>query len=91
MAEQKVTEYIVIQKPSFAVSILEDIFSFGGFIALMWFNHTYLNGNGWLDLLFIVGWIMTVGAMQSRRYHKFRSLDRAIDYLNEVKKERDNG
>lgn len=80
-------EFIVIQKPTFVVSILEDIFSFGGFVLLLWFNHAYLNGNGWLDLLFIIGWIMTVGSMQSRRYYKFKSLDRAIDYLNEVKKE----
>lgn len=91
MAEQKVTEFVVIQKPSFVVSILEDIFSFGGFITLLWFNHRYLNGNGWLDFLFILGWLFTVGTMQSRRYHKFKSLDRAIDYLNEVKKEREDG
>ncbi len=82
-------EYIVIQKPTFIVSIIEDVFSFGGFILLLWFNHTYLNGSGWLDLLFIIGWLLTVSTMQSRRYHKFRSLDRAVDYLNEVKKERD--
>ena len=35
-------EYIVIHKPNFVVSIAEDIFSFGGFIAVLWFNHQYL-------------------------------------------------
>jgi len=74
-------EYIVIKKPSFIVSILEDIFSFGGFIAVLWFNHRYLAGNSWLDFLFIVLWISTVAGMQSRRYHKFNSAAEASKYL----------
>lgn len=74
-------EYIVIKKPSFIVSIAEDIFSFGGFIAVLWFNHRYLAGNSWLDFLFIILWISTVAGMQSRRYHKFTDPADAIKYL----------
>lgn len=78
-------EYIVIHKPNFIVSIAEDIFSFGGFIAVLWFNHQYLAGNGWLDFLFIILWISTVAGMQSRRYHKFTSVDDAAKYLEGLK------
>ena len=74
-------EYIVIHKPSFVVSLLEDIFSFGGFVLVLWFNHRYLNGNGWLDALFVILWISTVAGMQSRRYHQFTNIADAIKYL----------
>jgi hypothetical protein len=74
-------EYIVMQKASPVVSVLEDIFSFGGFVLVLWFNHAVLNGNGWLDFLFIILWISTVTSVQSRRYHKFNDPKDAIKYL----------
>lgn len=74
-------EYLVIYKPNALVSVLEDIFTFGGFVMVLWFNHRYLNGNGWLDFLFIILWISNVTAMQSRRYHKFKSAAEAAKYL----------
>ena len=79
MATEK--EWIVLQKATPIVGVLEDIFSFGGFIAVLWFNHAYLSGNGWIDFLFIILWISTVTSMQSRRYHKFRSVADAKKYL----------
>lgn len=78
-------EYIVIHKPNFVVSLLEDIFSFGGFVLVLWFNHRYLSGNGWIDFLFIILWISMVTGMQSRRYHKFTSIDDAAKYLEGLK------
>lgn len=78
-------EYIVLRKAHPVIGVLEDIFTFGGFILLLWFNHRYLNGNGWLDFLFIILWISNVVGMQSRRYHKFRTADEAIKYLETEK------
>lgn len=79
--DSKTKEYVVIKKPNFIVSLLEDIFSFGGFILVLWFNHAYLNGNGWIDFLFIILWISMITGMQSRRYHKFNDSKDAIKYL----------
>lgn len=83
MSSQK--EFVVIHKAGTVRSFIEDMFSFGGFIAVMWFNHAYLAGNGWLDFLFIVLWIITASNFQSSRYHKFKSEDEAIKYLEGVK------
>lgn len=80
-------EFIVMQKASPVVSVLEDILSFGGFIAVLWFNHRYLSGNGWIDVLFIILWISTMTSVQSRRYHKFRTPEEAIKYLEGEKHE----
>lgn len=79
--DSKTKEYVVIKKPGFVVSLLEDIFSFGGFVLVLWFNHRYLAGNGWIDFLFIILWISMVTGMQSRRYHKFTDPKEAIKYL----------
>lgn len=78
-------EYIVIHKANPVVSLLEDIFTFGGFVLVLWFNHRFLNGNGWLDFLFVILWISNVTAVQSRRYHKFKSADEAAKYLEGLK------
>lgn len=78
-------EYIVLHKASPIVSVLEDIFSFGGFVLVLWFNHQYLSGNGWLDALFVILWISTMANVQSRRYHKFKTVDQAIKYLEGIK------
>ena len=77
-------EYIVMHKASVAVSFIEDVFSFGGFMAVLYFNHRYLSGNGWIDFLFILLWISTMTAIQSRRYHKFKTEDEAIKYLQGI-------
>lgn len=81
----KTKEYVVLQKASPVVSVLEDIFSFGGFILVLWFNHRYLSGNGWIDFLFIILWISNVAGMQSRRHHKFKTPDEAIKWLESEK------
>lgn len=78
-------EYIVMLKARPVIGVLEDIFTFGGFILILWFNHQYLSGNGWLDFLFVILWISNVVGMQSRRYHKFRTPEEAIKYLETQK------
>lgn len=78
---KKVTEIIVVREPSLAVSVLEDLFSFGGAILVMWFNHAALNGNGWIDLIFIIIIFMTVARFQTRRMHRFNTRSQAITFL----------
>jgi hypothetical protein len=85
MKENIVKEYVVIKKEGAIQSLVQDTFTFGGFIALLWFNHTYLDGNGWLDVLFIFGWFLTLAAMSSSRYKTFRDADSAIKHLEELK------
>jgi hypothetical protein len=74
---------LIIKKPNFIGSLLEDTFTFGGFIAVLWFNHAHLNGNAWIDVLFIIGWVMTAASMQSRRNKRVGSVREAISWLQE--------
>lgn len=72
---------LIIKKPNLFVSLIEDIFTFGGFMALLWFNHAYLAGNGWIDFTFIMLWISMALSMQSRRNVKVDNVDDGIKWL----------
>ncbi|RAN77981.1 hypothetical protein B5P43_18290 [Bacillus sp. SRB_336] len=77
----KEREIVMITRAHGIVSILEDTFTFSGFIVVLWFNHAYLSGNGWLDAMFVLLWISTVASMQSRRVKRFTSTSEAIAFL----------
>lgn len=77
-------QFVILKSAGTIRSLIEDTYSFGGFIAVLWFNHAVLNGNGWLDALFVVGWVLTVAAMQSSRKNTFKSAKEAIKYIEEI-------
>lgn len=84
MSEHKTKrDILIIKKPGTLASLAEDTFTFGGFAAILWFNHAYLDGNGWLDALFVVLWIMMAMSMQSRRNTRVDNVDDAIKWLQE--------
>jgi hypothetical protein len=72
---------LIIKKPNTFLSLVEDVFTFGGWIALLWFNHMVLDGNGWLDFLFVILWLMTVGQAQSHRVKRFATSMEAVEWL----------
>lgn len=76
---------LIIKKPNPFMSVLEDVFTFGGWIAILWFNHTYLDGHLVLDLFFVILWLMTASATQSRRVQRFATKEDAIEWLKDKK------
>lgn len=50
----KKEKLVVILQESLLASIVKDIFTFGMFGGLLYFNHRVLSGNGWIDFVFIL-------------------------------------
>jgi len=51
MAQEKL---VVVISESVTKSLIKDAGTFVMFAGLMYFNHTYLSGSTWIDLVFII-------------------------------------
>lgn len=80
--DKKQEKLVVILNESVAASIAKDIVTFLMFGGLLWFNHQYLAGNGWVDMafiLFVLLWL--AGRNSSKAYSGPR--DGAIKWLQD--------
>lgn len=69
MDKPKLEKHIIILNESVIGSLIKDVGTFALFGSLLWFNHAYLNGNGWLDFLFILIVIMWLQGRNSGRVY----------------------
>ena len=76
----KETEIIVVQE-SVIASLVKDTVTYGMIMGLMYFNHRYLNGNAFIDVLFIFIILLSIVVNGSKQVRKFKSRQEAIDYL----------
>jgi len=89
----KQEENIVIIKEGIIGSIITDFVSFGVLAAMLWINFAYL-GNQWLITLFILTiWFleMMMRSKDLHNLHRFKSVDEALLFLNELKGDKKNG
>ncbi len=80
-------EYLIIKRPGFLVSVIEDAVTFTGFIIVLWFNHRYLDGSSFIDFLFIILWIAMIAGRHSNQYKRFSGYKEAIKYLESKENE----
>lgn len=52
--EKKQEKLVIVVNESLPASIIKDVFTFLIFGGLLWFNHKYLAGSGWVDMAFIL-------------------------------------
>lgn len=79
--EKQYTKFVIYGSKS--IRLLDTLFEFTAMLALLWFNHTYLDGNGWLDAIFVL-MIIIITASFSHGYTKtFIKKEDAIKYLKE--------
>jgi len=65
----KPTNRVIILNESLIGSIIKDIFTFGMFAGLMYFNHRILSGSTFVDVLFIILVMMFIqGKFSSRAF-----------------------
>jgi len=62
----KPEKLVVVINENIIVSVVKDIFTFGMFAGLMYFNHQYLDGNGWIDMAFILFVFLFLTARSSK-------------------------
>lgn len=67
---EKKEKLVIILQESVAASLIKDAGTFVLFGGLMLFNHRVLNGNGWLDFLFIVIVILWLMGRNSSQVYK---------------------
>ena len=82
-SNKKDVQIVVVKEPSLVVSVLEDMFTFGGAILVMWFNHAELGGNWFVDFVFLAIVFMTVSRIQTKRLHRFDTKAQAVKYLQD--------
>lgn len=82
MEDKKNNKLIIILSESVTASIIKDIVTFLMFGGLMYFNHTVLDGNGWIDFIFIVFVYMWLAGLKSGQVFKGSKSD-AIQWLND--------
>ena len=73
-------EIIVIEEGVIA-SIIKDVFTFGMFAGLFYFNHEYLAGALVLDLFFALIVVMFLTGRSSKQFKRFNSYKEATKYL----------
>ena len=79
--EKKYTKYVIFgSKP---IRILDTLFEFAGMLGLLWFNHTYLDGNGWIDAIFILMIIIITASFSHGHSKTFSTKEKAIKYITE--------
>lgn len=84
MTDRKRSEIIVVSD-GFWVGVIGDIIMYGLMCGLLWFNHRYLSGSGFLDIVFVLIIIMAVTSKFSSLRHDFNSKEEAISWLKESK------
>lgn len=80
----KKEKIVVVLSESPTASIIKDAGRFAVFAGLLYFNHEFLSGSAWIDTLFILIVLITVGSKASSRTFEGPT-DQAIKYLKEKK------
>lgn len=62
-------------------SIISDAVMYGGIIGLLYFNHSVLNGNAFIDFLFILFMLLSATARGSKKMLKFNTPQEVVDYI----------
>lgn len=78
---------VIIVEESLARAIIKDVTAFGMFAALLYFNHAYLSGNLFIDVLFISCVLLFLIGRSSKSAHRFKSYEEAVNYLTPKDKE----
>ena len=78
----KQEKYAVVIQESLISSIIKDAVTFCMFAGLMLFNHQFLDGNGWVDAMFILFVFMWLAGKGSKNVFK-GSVEDAIKWLQE--------
>jgi len=65
--EKKQEKLVIILQESVVGSIIKDAVTFLMFGGLMYFNHKVLDGNGWIDAIFILFVLMWLQGLKSGR------------------------
>ena len=81
MSERK-EKYVVIVQESVAGSVIKDLVTFGMFAGLMYFNHQYLSGSTWVDVMFILFVFLSLIGRNSKYVFKGNVVD-GIKWLQE--------
>lgn len=74
---------IVIINESVIGSIVKDVFTFGMFAGLLWFNHAYLSGSTFIDFLFILCVILFLAGRSSKNIFRGNKAE-AIGHLHKL-------
>ena len=72
----------VILRESVLGSVVKDAVTFAMFAGIMYFNHAYLAGNGWLDAIFVICILLWLASLNSSRVFKGTAQD-AIKWLED--------
>lgn len=78
----KPKKLVVILQESVIASVIKDAVSFLMFGGLMYFNHRVLNGNGWIDFIFIVIVFLWLAGRNSSQVFSGKR-DEAIKWLQD--------
>lgn len=84
MNDKKPEKLVVILRENVIASLIKDAGTFLLFGGLLWFNHTYLDGNGWLDAIFVVIVIIWLSSLQLSNVYK-GNIEGAIKWLGDKK------
>lgn len=85
MSETKKQEkLVVVLRESVIASLIKDAGTFLLFGGLLWFNHQYLDGNGWLDAIFVIIVIIWLSSLNLSTVYK-GNIEGAIKWLGDKK------
>lgn len=79
------TEFIYYRESALQ-SIVADTFMFGGILGLMYFNHRVLNGNAFIDLIFIFFMLVSAIGRTNSRQHRFTSWEELKKFIDKETK-----
>lgn len=66
---EKPEKNIVILNESVLASLVKDAGTFALFAGIMYFNHAYLAGNGWLDAIFVIIVVLWLAGRNSSKVY----------------------
>ena len=71
MDTKKRPQYVVLEQPIFR--IVDTLIEISGYVSLLFINHLFLGGNGWLDVVFIFLILILIGGIQNGRAVRFKN------------------
>lgn len=84
MNDKKQEKLVVVLRESVVASLIKDAGTFALFGGMLWFNHAYLDGNGWLDAIFIIIVIIWLSSLNLSTVYK-GNVEGAIKWLGDKK------
>lgn len=82
MNDKKQEKLVIILKESVVASLIKDAGTFALFGGMLWFNHRYLDGNGWLDAIFIIIVVIWLSSLNLSTVYK-GSKEGAVKWLQD--------